>query len=57
MLLANARLSERSSRGYCKIVPLAAEMMNSFAAVAAQPAVMANTGALDRHLALIDSYL
>lgn len=36
LLLANARLSERSSRGYRKIAPLVAEMLNSFSVVAAQ---------------------
>ena len=36
LMLANARLSARSCRGYQRIAPLARQMVNSFARVAAQ---------------------
>lgn len=36
LMLANARLSARSCRGYRRIAPLAKQMVNSFAVVAAQ---------------------
>lgn len=36
LMLANARLSARSCRGYRRIAPLARQMVNSFAIVAAQ---------------------
>jgi 3-deoxy-D-manno-octulosonic-acid transferase len=36
MLLANARLSEKSARGYAKLGPLAQDGLNSFSLIAAQ---------------------
>ncbi len=47
LMLANARLSEGSCRGYRRIGPLAAEMVNSFTLVAAQASLDG-----DRFLAL-----